>query len=74
MIAGKTNHKFGAGFTASNDVHQIKSLSPMPTNRVYSNNYQNINGLNQVIYKPISQPSSNPVFNGIPQMNQKFQS
>lgn len=71
MYAPKPNHKFGTGFTA-NDTHQIKSHSPMPTNRTYSNNFQNMNTFTHVNYKPISQPSSNSQFyNGIPQMNQK---
>ncbi len=65
MYAPKPNYKINGGVTVYNDLHQIKSLSPMQTNRTFSNNYQNVNAINQAHFKPVSQPSSNTPFNGI---------
>ena len=66
MYAPKANHKLFGGVTVYNDLHQIKSLSPMQTNRAYSNNYQNVNATNHANFKPVSQPSSNTtLINGI---------
>jgi hypothetical protein len=67
IYAPKANHKLGQGTAISNDIGQLKSLSPSQGNKNFLTSFHTANTITNTANKPVSQPgsSANSSFNGV---------